>query len=55
MTKKQANNLRRPCDRTVKVLKHDQFCLYSDGAIIPPYPCTCGATKYTYHNVLKGA
>lgn len=53
MTRLEAIRLRRPNEMTVKRIKHDELCLFSDGTIIPKYPCTCGSKKISYNNVLK--
>jgi hypothetical protein len=33
--------------------KHSPVCLYSDGTIIPKYPCTCGGIGAAYTLVLS--
>lgn len=53
MTREEAVASRRRWEETIKVRKHDQFCLYSDGTIIPKYPCTCGTKSWFWFNVMK--
>ena len=53
MSRSTAARLRRPHETTIRYIRHDPFCLYSNGTIIPIYPCTCGSTKAAYMNVLK--
>ena len=53
MTRKQAIATHRKGEITVRYQRHDEFCLFSDGTIVPPYPCTCGSKRYAYTNVLK--
>ena len=52
MTKAQAIAQRRKNERTVSYTVHAPLCLFSDGTIVPKYPCTCGSTKKAWTNIL---
>lgn len=53
MTRSDAVKLRRRGETTVQRIVHEPLCLFSDGTIIPVYPCTCGSKRKGYYNVLS--
>lgn len=57
LTYKQAQEekrRRRQPHRIVPVYKHDPLCLYSDGTILYPYPCTCGNARKVGYTLVLG-
>ena len=46
---------RRHPHRVVSVFRHAELCLYSDGTIIPAYPCTCRSAKHAGYTLVLGS
>ena len=53
LSKKQVIAIRRRGETTIKVRKHDLYCLYSDGLIVPKHECTCNVAGYFWMNVIR--
>lgn len=51
-TLKKARMAATKHDKIVRVKRHTDVCLFSDGTIILPYPCTCGSQTFAYALVL---